>query len=36
MWGPGPWVGSVWGFWWILPLIGLSISLGFLVVASAS
>ena len=23
----------MWGFWWILPLLGLSICLGFLVVA---
>ncbi len=33
MWGPGPWGGPLWGFWWILPLIGLLICLGLLVVA---
>ena len=29
MWGPGPWMGPVWGFWWIFPLIGLLICLFF-------
>jgi len=33
MWGPGPWGGPMWDFWWILPLIGLLICLGLLVVA---
>jgi hypothetical protein len=33
MWGPGLWAGSMWGFWWILPVIGLAISLGFLILA---
>ena len=22
-WGAGPWMGPMWGFWWIFPLIGL-------------
>ena len=26
MWGPGLWAGSMWGFWWIFPLIGLTIA----------
>ena len=21
--GPGPWMGPMWGFWWIFPVIGL-------------
>ncbi len=25
MWGPGPWMGPMWGFWWIFPVIGLLI-----------
>jgi uncharacterized membrane protein len=25
MWGPGPWMGPMWGFWWILPVIGILI-----------
>jgi hypothetical protein len=25
MWGPGPWMGPMWGFWWIFPAIGLFI-----------
>ena len=25
MWGPGPWMGPMWGFWWISPVIGLLI-----------
>jgi hypothetical protein len=29
MWGPGPWGGPMWGFWWIFPLIGLLICLFF-------
>lgn len=33
MWGPGPWAGPMSGFWWILPLIGLAICLGFFVMA---
>jgi uncharacterized membrane protein len=31
MWGPGPWVGPMWGFWWIFPLIGLAICLFFVI-----
>lgn len=31
MWGPGPWVAPMWGFWWIFPLIGLLICLVFVV-----
>ncbi|HEU4341144.1 MAG TPA: hypothetical protein VFU31_06195 [Candidatus Binatia bacterium] len=27
MWGPGPWMGPMWGFWWIFPVIGLLIFL---------
>lgn len=27
MWGPGPWMGPMWGFWWIFPLLGLLICL---------
>ena len=23
MWGPAPWMGSMWGLWWVFPLIGL-------------
>lgn len=26
MWGAGPWNGPMWGFWWIFPLIGLTIA----------
>jgi uncharacterized membrane protein len=29
MWGPGPWMGPMWGFWWIFPVIGLLICLFF-------
>jgi len=29
MWGPGPWTGTMWGFWWIFPVIGLMICLFF-------
>ena len=25
MWGPGPWMGPMWGVWWISPVIGLLI-----------
>ena len=25
MWGSGPWMGPMWGFWWISPVIGLLI-----------
>ena len=25
MWGSGPWMGQMWGFWWIFPVIGLLI-----------
>ena len=32
MWGPGPWMGPMWGFWWIFPVIGLLICFLFLVV----
>lgn len=21
-WGPGPWIGPMWGIWWIFPVIG--------------
>lgn len=31
MWGPGPWMGPMWGFWWIFPVIGLLICLFFVV-----
>ena len=34
MWGPGSWMGPMWGFWWILPVIGLLICI-FLVIAMA-
>jgi hypothetical protein len=33
MWGSGPWMGPMWGFWWIFPVIGLLIC--FLVVVVA-
>ena len=33
MWGPGPWMGPMWGFWWIVPLIGLIVCLAFAVCA---
>ena len=29
MWGPGPWMGPMWGFWWIFPVIGLVICVFF-------
>lgn len=32
MWGPGPWTGLMWGFWWIFPVMGLLICLFFMVV----
>lgn len=32
MWGPAPWMGPMWGFWWIFPVIGLLICLFFLIV----
>ena len=28
--GPGPWVGGMWGFWWIFPLIGVVICFVFM------
>lgn len=31
MWGPGWWGPPMGGFWWILPLIGLSIALVFVI-----
>lgn len=31
MWGPGPWMGPMWGFWWIFPVIGLLICLFFVI-----
>jgi uncharacterized membrane protein len=31
MWGPAPWMGPMWGFWWIFPVIGLLIFLFFVV-----
>ena len=31
MWGSGPWGAPMWGFWWIFPLIGFVICLGFAV-----
>ena len=31
MWGPGPWAGPMWGFWWIFPIIGLLICLFFVI-----
>ncbi|HEY2994187.1 MAG TPA: hypothetical protein VGM22_15335 [Methylomirabilota bacterium] len=27
MWGPGPWMGPMWGWWWIFPLIGVLVCL---------
>ena len=32
MWGPGPWMGPMWGFWWIFPVIGLLICFLFVMV----
>lgn len=32
MWGSGPWMGPMWGFWWIFPVIGLLICLFVVVV----
>ena len=29
--GPGPWMGPMWGFWWIFPVIGLLICLFFVI-----
>lgn len=31
MWGPGWWGSPMGGFWWIFPLIGLSIALVFVI-----
>jgi hypothetical protein len=31
MWGAGPCVGPMWGFWWIFPVIGLLICLFFVI-----
>ena len=31
MWGPGPWMGPMWGFWWIFPVLGLLICLFFVI-----
>jgi len=31
MWGPGPWMGPMWGFWWIFPVFGLLICLFFVI-----
>ena len=31
MWAQGPWMGPMWGFWWIFPVIGLLIFLFFVV-----
>ncbi len=31
MWGPGPWMGPMGGFWWIFPVIGLLICLFFVI-----
>ena len=33
MWMPEPWSGSMWGFWWIFPLIGMGVCLAFLIMA---
>ena len=27
MWGPGPWMAPMWGFWWIFPVSALLIFL---------
>lgn len=32
MWGPEPWMGPMWGFWWIFPLIGLLVCALFVIV----
>lgn len=32
MWGPGPWGAPMWGFWWVLPLMGFLMCLVFAVV----
>ena len=32
MWGPAPWMGPMWGFWLIFPVIGLLICLFFVIV----
>ena len=32
MWGPGPWMIPMWGFWWIFPLMELLICFVFVVV----
>ena len=32
MWGPGPWMAPMWGFWWIFPVMGLLICVLFVVV----
>ena len=31
MWMPGPWMGPMWGFWWIFPVLGLLICLFFVI-----
>lgn len=31
MWGPEPWGAPMWGFWWIFPLIGLTIAAIFVI-----
>lgn len=31
MWAQGQWMGPMWGFWWIFPVIGLLIFLFFVV-----
>ena len=31
MWGSGLWMGPMWGFWWIFPVIGLLMCLLFVI-----
>ena len=33
MWGAGPCVGAMWGFWWVFPLIGGLVCLACIVMA---
>ena len=31
MWGPGPWGAPMWGFWWIFPIVGLTVCVVFVI-----
>ena len=32
MWGPGPWMVPMWGFWWIFPVLGILLCIFFVAI----